>query len=251
MSLTDEQIELYSRQILLRELGGVGQRRLLAASVLALGDGVAADAALSYLAGAGVGRIDRLASASRSRPDPDADAGALALAPLAERSPDAQVRLLDEPPASLETYDVVLAFSADDAREPASSSAGASACLPAGAPRLGSIAVRDGGGALEVVLLPRGHGCLACLASAAVTATPQAERGAAEVAQRALAGTLAALACCRWLAAIGPADDVARALRLAADGATWDERAPERSAACPRGCPPPAQPVLTQSPAVR
>src|SRR5690606_4133531 len=71
VSLTDEQIELYSRQILLRELGGVGQRRLLAASVLALGDGVAADAALSYLAGAGVGRIDRLASASRSRPDPD------------------------------------------------------------------------------------------------------------------------------------------------------------------------------------
>ena len=61
MTLTDRQIELYSRQIILRELGGTGQRRLLASSCIVLGNDSSASYVASYLAGAGVGRIDRAA----------------------------------------------------------------------------------------------------------------------------------------------------------------------------------------------
>jgi adenylyltransferase/sulfurtransferase len=60
MSLSDLQIERYSRQIVLPEVGGRGQRRLLDAAVkLVGGSGVAPTAAL-YLVAAGVGRIDWL-----------------------------------------------------------------------------------------------------------------------------------------------------------------------------------------------
>jgi len=57
MDLTDSQIERYSRQILLRELGGEGQGRILAARVLVAGDGPAMSIAALYLAAAGVGHI--------------------------------------------------------------------------------------------------------------------------------------------------------------------------------------------------
>ena len=70
MDLTDPQIERYSRQILLREVGGEGQARILAAHVLVAGEGLVLPVAALYLAAAGVGTIgvacgtgdDRLAS---------------------------------------------------------------------------------------------------------------------------------------------------------------------------------------------
>ena len=46
LSLTDAQIERYSRQILLPEIGGRGQARLLAAHVVLAGAGEAATAAV-------------------------------------------------------------------------------------------------------------------------------------------------------------------------------------------------------------
>ncbi|MGH7857666.1 MAG: hypothetical protein ACREQY_10085 [Candidatus Binatia bacterium] len=57
MSLSDEQIERYSRQILLPEVGGVGQERLLGATVALRGTGRVAGICGEYLAGAGIGRI--------------------------------------------------------------------------------------------------------------------------------------------------------------------------------------------------
>ena len=39
MSLTDEQLERYARHIVLREVGGPGQAKLLAARVLVIGAG--------------------------------------------------------------------------------------------------------------------------------------------------------------------------------------------------------------------
>jgi len=57
MDLTDPQIERYSRQILLREVGGEGQAKILAAHVLVAGDGLVLPIAALYLAAAGVGTI--------------------------------------------------------------------------------------------------------------------------------------------------------------------------------------------------
>lgn len=57
MSLTDLQIERYSRQIILSELGGAGQEQLLASKVLIIGAGGLGCPAGLYLAAAGVGTI--------------------------------------------------------------------------------------------------------------------------------------------------------------------------------------------------
>ncbi len=57
MSLNDIQIERYSRQILLPEVGGKGQEKLLAAKVLIIGAGGLGSPVASYLAGAGVGTL--------------------------------------------------------------------------------------------------------------------------------------------------------------------------------------------------
>lgn len=57
MSLTDAQLDRYARHIVLREIGGEGQRRLLAASVAIVGAGGIGSPAIQYLAAAGIGRI--------------------------------------------------------------------------------------------------------------------------------------------------------------------------------------------------
>lgn len=70
--LTREQAERYKRHLLLKEIGGQGQQRLLSSSVLVVGAGGIGCPLLSYLAAAGIGRIaicdgDRVALSNLQR----------------------------------------------------------------------------------------------------------------------------------------------------------------------------------------
>ena len=56
-SLTDNQLERYARHIILKEIGGAGQKKLLASSVLVVGAGGLGSPLLLYLAAAGVGTL--------------------------------------------------------------------------------------------------------------------------------------------------------------------------------------------------
>ena len=57
MNLNDSQIERYSRQIILPEIGGKGQEKLLSAKVLIIGTGGLGSPCAYYLAAAGVGTL--------------------------------------------------------------------------------------------------------------------------------------------------------------------------------------------------
>lgn len=55
--MNDEQLDRYARHIILKEIGGAGQQRLLDAHVVLVGAGGIGAPAIQYLAAAGVGRL--------------------------------------------------------------------------------------------------------------------------------------------------------------------------------------------------
>lgn len=57
MSLSDDQLERYARHIILKEVGGPGQQKLMKARVLVIGAGGLGSPLMMYLAAAGVGTI--------------------------------------------------------------------------------------------------------------------------------------------------------------------------------------------------
>ena len=56
--LTAEQIERYARHIVLPEVGGIGQTKLINSKVLVVGAGGLGSPAVMYLAAAGVGEVN-------------------------------------------------------------------------------------------------------------------------------------------------------------------------------------------------
>ena len=84
MRLTEAQQERYARHLLLDQLGGEGQERLLASCVRVRGTGTAARWAARYLAASGVGTliVDDVAAAAECR----------------ELSPDVRILDPDLPP---------------------------------------------------------------------------------------------------------------------------------------------------------
>ena len=55
--LTDEQLDRYARHIVLRDIGGAGQKKILDAHVLIVGAGGIGCPAIQYLAAAGIGAL--------------------------------------------------------------------------------------------------------------------------------------------------------------------------------------------------
>lgn len=172
--LTDPELDRYARHIVLRELGGAGQRRLRAARVLVAGAGGLGAPVLQYLAAAGVGRITLadddsvslsnlqrqviFATADIGRPKAVAAADALArlnphvaVTPLLRRVTEADGELVG-------AHDLVL----DGTDSFASRLAINAACVAASVPLIaGAIAQWEG----QVALYDpaRGGPCLACL----------------------------------------------------------------------------------------
>jgi molybdopterin/thiamine biosynthesis adenylyltransferase len=105
--LTEPQIQRYARHIVLAEIGGIGQARLIAARVLVIGAGGLGAPLLQYLAAAGVGtlgvidhdRVD-LSNLQRQVIHRTADVGvskvASARRALAEVNPEVEVIAHDE-----------------------------------------------------------------------------------------------------------------------------------------------------------
>lgn len=172
--LTDAELDRYARHIVLRELGGAGQRRLRAARVLVVGAGGLGAPVLQYLAAAGVGRItvadDDVVSLSNLQRQvifttgdigqPKAEAAATAMRAL---NPHVAVtplrrRITAGDAALVGDHDLVL----DGTDSFASRSAVNTACVAASVPLIaGAIAQWEG----QVALYDpaRGGPCLACL----------------------------------------------------------------------------------------
>ncbi len=207
MALTDDQVEQYSRQIILRELGGIGQLRLLAARVLLLGDGPAVASAATYLVGAGIGSLDV---------GPARDG--LAFAPLEDRNHD--VRIGNAPAsADLPLYDVLIEAT-PIAVSPRS-----------GRTKRGEIRIYAGDDGVHVEWVSSGAGCLDCRPPLpGACSSPSGIDGVA-------AGSMGALTALLWVAGV-PRTSPAERLTLARGAPTWIETPLGPTPGCSRPCRP-------------
>ncbi|MFN7176449.1 MAG: HesA/MoeB/ThiF family protein [Thermaurantiacus sp.] len=205
MDLTDRQLERYARHIVLKEVGGAGQKRLLAARIAVVGAGGIGCPALAYLAAAGVGAVtliddDRvdLSNLQRQILFTETDIGApkakVAAARAAALNPDCHVMPVvarleaGNAEALLHGHELVLDGTDSFASRAAVNQAAVRLGLPLVAAAIGSFEGHVGTFAGHLADAP----CWACLAGAAT------DREGASCAEAgvlgALAGVLGALA---------------------------------------------------------
>jgi molybdopterin/thiamine biosynthesis adenylyltransferase len=175
VSLSPEELERYARHIVLREIGGPGQRRLRAARVLVVGAGGLGSPALLYLAAAGVGTLRivdddavSLSNLQRQILFGDRDVGAakttVAAAALGRLNPhvtvEAREARLDAGNAAglLEECDAAL----DGSDSFATRAAVNAACVAAGVPLI-SGALSQWEGQVSLFDPARGGPCYACV----------------------------------------------------------------------------------------
>lgn len=239
MKLDDRQVESYSRQILLPEVGGAGQVRLLSARLIVAGTGPGAATAATYLAGAGIGELALVGVPSGGDPV----ASSAGHAPLAERSPDTRILSLPALPDDASAWDVLVLFPG----APATSGPAAGA----GQPRRGAIRVADEGRSVLLVAAPTragSNGCAWCLepAAAAIDGTEESSPGPPDVAGR-FAGAMAALAACHWILELD-GDPTPLGRRLDPEAATWTDIPLVRREPCERCGRPDVAPAATRPP---
>jgi len=254
MELNVERIERYSRQIILPEVGGEGQRKLFDARVLLVGAGGLGSPAALYLAAAGVGTLGiidsddvDLSNLGRQIIHTTADVGRPKVESAEDRiralNPDVRIRALSERataatlPGILAGYDFVI----DGTDNFASKYLINDACVLAGVPYSHAGIIRFQGQLLTV--LPGRSACLRCLFP-----SPPPEGAAPTCAQAGILGpvagvigTLQALEAARWILGIG---DLLAGRLLIYDAL----RARFREVAIPRD---PRCPVCGESPTIR
>lgn len=172
MSFSQAEVERYARHLVLREIGGQGQQRLKAASVLLIGAGGLGAPSALYLAAAGVGRIGivdpdtvALSNLQRQVLYATADVGqgkvAVTAARLAALNPDITIEphalalTADNAGALISAYDLVL----DGTDDFATRFAVSDACVAAGKTLVSGAIARWTG---QVGVYP-GKPCYRCL----------------------------------------------------------------------------------------
>jgi molybdopterin/thiamine biosynthesis adenylyltransferase len=192
VSLGPEELERYARHIVLREIGGTGQRRLRDARVLVVGAGGLGSPALLYLAAAGVGTLRvvdddavSLSNLHRQILFGDADIGApkiaVAAAALGRLNPHVTVEAR-EARLDADNADGLLAgcdAALDGSDSFATRAAVNAACVAAGVPLI-SGALSQWEGQVSLFDPARGGPCYACVfpeAPAAGLAPSCAEAG--------------------------------------------------------------------------
>ena len=223
MTLTDPELDRYARNIVLPQVGGVGQRKLKAARVAMVGAGGIGSAVIPALAGAGVGQLTiidddvvELANLHRQPLYGEADAGqpkaALAAgfvqrlnAHVAVHPVQARIDAANAP-VLLEGHDLVI----DGSDNFATRLAVSDACVTLAIPLLSAAAVQFQG----QVALFRGRPCYRCFVGDAFDAE-DCDNCAELGVLGALTGTVggfAALLAIRTIVGIG--DDAAGSLHL-------------------------------------
>lgn len=107
MDLSEEQIERYSRQIVLKEVGGIGQKKLLNSKITVIGLGALGSPIVYYLTAAGIGNLkivdfDKVEISNLHRqivhftPDINKQKTKSAFEKLHVLNPDCNIEIIDE-----------------------------------------------------------------------------------------------------------------------------------------------------------